>query len=92
MTYYEAALQVLRAAKRPLTGREITEEAVARGLIKPMGKTPHETMLAELYTRGRNDPELVKLAVPGVNGRTKRGSVRWTLLHVQAASPRKGSS
>lgn len=80
MTYYEAALQVLRCARHPLTAREITDQAIERGLITPQGKTPHETMASELYTRRRDDPELVKVEVPG-NRQAKRGSVRWTLRH-----------
>jgi hypothetical protein len=78
MTYYEAALQVLRSVQRPLTTREITDQAIERGLITPIGKTPHSTMSAELYLRVRNDPELVKLEDPG-RARAKHGSVRWTL-------------
>jgi hypothetical protein len=38
--YLDAAVQVLRAAGRPLTAREIAEEAVARGLICPDGAAP----------------------------------------------------
>ena len=78
MTYQEAALQILRSARHPLTTREITDRAIRRGLIIPRGKTPDRTMAARLYTRARNDPELVKLQSPG-NVRAKRGSVRWTL-------------
>jgi hypothetical protein len=78
MTYYEAALQVLRSTDRPLTAREITDIAVQRGFIAPRGKTPHATMASELYVHARTDPELVKLEDPG-DKRAKRGSVRWTL-------------
>jgi HB1, ASXL, restriction endonuclease HTH domain len=78
MTYYEAALQVLRSAGHPMSTREITDQAIAEGLISPRGKTPYATMAARLYLRFRNDSELVKLATPG-NGRAKRDSVRWTL-------------
>jgi len=78
MTYYEAALQVLRSVRHPLTTREITDRAIEEGLITPHGRTPHATMSAKLHLKSRNNPELVKLAVPG-NGRSKRGSVRWAL-------------
>ena len=81
MTYYEAALQVLLGAKRPLTAREITDEALERGLITPKGKTPHATMTAELYVHAPKDPQLVKLEDPG-SKRAKRGSVRWTVRRV----------
>lgn len=78
MTYYEAALRVLRSTGRPMTTREITDQALDKGLITPHGKTPHATMAARLYLCLRDDSELVKLDAPG-NGRAKRDSVRWTL-------------
>jgi len=85
MTYYEAALEVLRSARHPLTTREITDRAIKRGLITPSGKTPHLTMGAKLYGRSRKDPEIVKLGAPR-NGRAKLGSVRWTLRDATTAS------
>lgn len=80
MTYYEAALQVLRSSDQPLTTREITDQALEMELIRPNGKTPHATMSAKLYlkTARNQDPMLVRLAVPG-HTRAKRGSVRWAL-------------
>src|SRR5215472_13034726 len=38
MKYHEAAIEVLKVAKRPLTAREITDRAIKRGLITPSGK------------------------------------------------------
>jgi HB1, ASXL, restriction endonuclease HTH domain len=61
MTYYEAALQVLRSTQRPLTTREVTEHAIRSGLITPRGKTPNQSMTRMLYLAARHDPELVKL-------------------------------
>lgn len=78
MTYYEAALSVLRSARLPLSTQEITDLAIRRKLIRPGGKTPNATMSAALYTRVGHDSELVKIDAPG-NGRAKRGSVKWTL-------------
>jgi hypothetical protein len=78
VTYYEAALQVLRSARSPLTTRQITDMALERKLITPSGKTPHQTMSATLYGRVRTDPQLVKLADQGPT-RANQGSVRWTL-------------
>lgn len=79
-TYLEAAIEVLDAAKRPMTDREITEEAIRRGLISPSGKTPTATMSAALYVDAQKNPDgrLVRLAEPG-GARARRGSVRWTL-------------
>ena len=56
-------------------------------LLTPRGKTPCRSMEAELYLRGRSDPELVKHADQG-NGRAKRGSVRWTLRRASASNPK----
>ena len=75
MTWFEAALQVLRSAEHPLTAQEITDRALEAGLITTRGKTPHASMSARLYELGSNDAQLVKLETPG-NGRAKRGSVR----------------
>jgi hypothetical protein len=76
MTYYEAALRVLKFVGHPLTAREITDQAIEAGLIAPVGKTPYSTMSSVLYMRLRSDLELLKMEDPG-NGRAKRGSVRW---------------
>jgi hypothetical protein len=78
MTYFDAALAVLRRAKLPLTTREVTAAAIEAGLIVPKGKTPHATMSAVLYQRAKSDPLLVKRETPG-RSRAQRGSVRWTL-------------
>jgi hypothetical protein len=78
MTHYEAALQVLKSARRPLTIREITQRAIERGLLTSRSKTPHASMSAALYTRLGKDPRLVKLETP-TKARALRGSVRWTL-------------
>jgi hypothetical protein len=78
MTYFEAALQVLRSAKQPLTTAEITTRALERGLIAPRGKTPEATMAAELYRRLVIDPQLVKTPARGEK-RAEAGTVRWAL-------------
>jgi hypothetical protein len=69
MTYFEAALTVLRRARRPLTTREIVVLAIKGRLIEPEGKTPEATMSAELYQRVGSDERLVKLGVPGASAR-----------------------
>jgi hypothetical protein len=86
MTYYDAAIEILRAAKNPLTVQEITNRAIEKGLITPNGKTPVATMAAMLYVRLPNDPNLLKLEDRG-DKRAKRGSVRWTLRRVAQAPP-----
>lgn len=80
MTYVEAALTVLETCGRPLTTREILDEATQRGLLTPTGKTPLASMSAELYTlsRARSGKPLIRLSEPG-GARARRGTVRWTL-------------
>ena len=85
MRYYDAARQILRSAGHPLTTREITEQAIAQGLIAPVGKTPIATMKRVLYVRLREDPELVKIQESG-NTRAKRFSVYWTLRSATSAN------
>jgi hypothetical protein len=60
-----------------MTSRQITEEAIRRGLIRPAGKTPEATMSAELYLHIRDDPSprLHRIHEPG-RSRARRGSVR----------------
>ena len=89
MKYYEAALQTLRSAGHPLTTREITDQAIAQGLIAPVGKTPIATMKRVLYVRVRDDPQLIKIQESG-NKRAKRFSVHWTLRDATSAN-REGS-
>jgi hypothetical protein len=86
MTYYEAALQILRFARHPLTTREITDQALERGLITASSKTPVKSMEATLYTRARNDPKLIKIEDPG-NGQAKKGSVHWALRQTTTTIP-----
>jgi hypothetical protein len=78
MTFYEAALQILRSSRKPLTSGEITERALARGLVLSHGKTPTRTMAAELYRRLGTDPQLVKTE-DREPGRARARTVRWTL-------------
>lgn len=76
MTFLEAAIQILRSSRRPLTTREITERALDAGLINTHGKTPDRTMGAVLYRALHTDGGLEKIDDPG-SKRAKPGSVRW---------------
>jgi hypothetical protein len=79
VTYFEAALTVLRRARRPLTTREVTDDAIRSGLIRPQGKTPKASMSAQLYSAlAKGTPGLVKLEESGP-WRARRGSVRWQI-------------
>lgn len=82
MTYLAAALDVLETCRRPMTAREITVEAINRGLLKPGGKTPEYTMSAALYTCTHEYPAgpVVRVYEQGSGAiRARRGSVRWAL-------------
>lgn len=48
MTFYEAAVEVLREAGRPLHFKKITEISIRRELLSHVGKTPEITMGARL--------------------------------------------
>lgn len=57
MTYFQAAVTILRYADRPLTVGELTSVAIANGLIHPRGRTPDRTMSSVLYRRMVADPD-----------------------------------
>ncbi len=79
MTFFEAALVVLKSARQPLTVNEIVERAISKGLVVSTGKTPGATLSALLYRRiGRPDCPIQRLSEPGP-GRARRGTVRWTI-------------
>jgi hypothetical protein len=73
MTFRKAAIAMLRDAGKPLTAAELTEVALARGLIDPSGRTPVATLNATLY---RTDPE-IKRKAPRGQQRAIRGTVGW---------------
>ena len=68
MTFYEAAVEVLREAGRPLHYKKITENAIRRSLLSHVGKTPEETMHARLQQEVKkpNGLALIEQARPGV--------------------------
>jgi hypothetical protein len=57
LSYLNVAVTVLESPKRPMTVREIVEEAVRSGLLQPVGKTPEATMTAALYTSVKDDSQ-----------------------------------
>lgn len=70
MTFFEAAVAVLRAAGRPLHFKKITEIAIRRDLLSHVGKTPDFTMGARLNQEIRKDDgrSVVVRTRPGVFG------------------------
>lgn len=76
MTFLQAAEEVLRKAKTPLTAREITDIALRQGLLRTSGHTPAATMSAALYGAQEDGP-ILRTYRPGEK-RAERDSVRWT--------------
>lgn len=50
MQFKDAAYEILKKETKPLHYNEITTKAIAEGLLESVGKTPHATMGALLYT------------------------------------------
>jgi hypothetical protein len=50
MSYREAAIEVLRKERRPMTAKEIIAVATARGLLTSGGRTPDASLAGRLYT------------------------------------------
>ncbi|MGB0094052.1 MAG: winged helix-turn-helix domain-containing protein [Solirubrobacteraceae bacterium] len=78
MTFLEAAEEVLRSVKRPMSAQEIAEIALRRGLIKSHGKTPEQTMSARLYGASADGP--IQREYQRGRARAVRGSVRWVYV------------
>ena len=70
MTFYEAAIEVLKGAGRPLHFKKITELAIERGLLSDVGKTSGLSMGAQLTQeiRSRDGGSAVLQTRPGVFG------------------------
>lgn len=59
ISFLDLALEVLKSAQRPLTYQEIWEEAKASGItgkLKTAGKTPWQSLGAQLYVDFRDNP------------------------------------
>jgi DNA-directed RNA polymerase delta subunit len=56
-TFKSAAYKVLSEEKRPLRIDDITNIALKKGLLETVGKTPHATMGAQLYTDIKTNKE-----------------------------------
>lgn len=50
LTFLQAAEQILRYSKRPMTASELVSNAIAEGVLRTAGKTPTKTMNARLAT------------------------------------------
>ena len=67
MTFYEAAVEVLRRTGRPLHYKKITEIAVRENLLSHVGKTPHLTMSNRLEKEVQKDGQsVINQTRPGV--------------------------
>jgi hypothetical protein len=85
-----AAVQILEAARRPMTVEEITEQAIQQDLLTPATKTPLASMAARLYLYVRDHPEgrLVRVQ-DAPSGRRRRGTVRWALRDFTDSSAKR---
>lgn len=50
MSYKQAAMILLKRARKPLTAREIVTLAIKEGLIESTGKTPDATLAGQIHT------------------------------------------
>lgn len=68
MTFYEAAVQVLRDAGRPLHVKKITLLAVDQDLLSHVGRSPESTMTARLEQESKKSDEesAIQQVRPGV--------------------------
>ncbi len=57
MTFFEAAVEVLKSAQRPLDYKTITQFAINRGLLGHVGHTPEIVMASCLIRACMHDPE-----------------------------------
>lgn len=81
--FLAAALQVM-STTHPMTAREITAEALRRGLLTTNGRTPEATLAAALYLEAKAEtPRVQRQFEPGAM-RAQRNTVRWL------AAPRVG--
>jgi hypothetical protein len=84
MTFYEAAVEVLRQVGRPLHYKKITELAVRRCLLSHVGKTPEMSManrLEQAVRKDKGDAAVVRTR-PGVFALRVWGSGKMPLVHV----------
>lgn len=88
MTFYEAAVQVLRQVGRPLHYKKITELAVRGSLLSHVGKTPELSMsnrLDQAVRKDRGDSAVVRTR-PGVYALRVWGSGQLPHVHVAETS------
>ncbi len=49
----EAAYRILKAEKKPLSTKDIIEKALKQGIISTKGKTPADTLRADIYQENK---------------------------------------
>jgi len=65
MNFLEAAYQILKEVGKPLHYTEIAQQAIAKRLIIPKGRTPEATMGSRLYVDTKKDDSLFSRAGKG---------------------------
>jgi ribonuclease E len=77
MTFYEAAVEVLRKEGKPLHYEEITRRALEAGLLSHVGRVPDDIMRARLLAMARRDGgKDVALVEAGVFGLSEWGATQ----------------
>ena len=79
MTFAAAIIEVLRAAPRPRTYREVTDEVVRSGRVMTHGRTPHRSVARCLYALNRDPTSGVRRIAMEGKTRARWGTVRWVL-------------
>jgi hypothetical protein len=77
MTYLDAAVAVLKETDSPMTALEITDQAIERGLLDSVHKTPEATMIPAPYMHVKRGGQRVRCVSEPGQKRARRETVRW---------------
>jgi hypothetical protein len=80
LTFFDAALKVLREKGRAMTTTEVVAECLRRGLIDTSGKTPGASMSSVLYRMSQRPQSPIRRRFKAGSQRAVRGTVRWVAV------------
>jgi restriction system protein len=91
MQFKDAAYEILKQAGEPLHYNEITDRALAKGILTTSGQTPHATMGSRLYTDTLRPDSQFRRVDKGVFGLRERqpGDVSQTILRLNNQTRKK---
>ncbi len=87
-SFISAAKKILTEVAKPLHYRDITEQAIERGLLESNGKTPWATMNAKLSIDIRNEESIFFRADPGFYGLKKVAIAKVDPLEIKFKVPK----